>query len=146
MPISWRRFFAVWIAMAIAMSANGVFRELVLRKSAGDMLADILSAVIGIFLIAVITRVGFRIIPSGVSTRSLLTLSAVLVALTVGFEFAVGRLVDRKSWQELVAHYELWKGELWPLLLGFLAVTPFVWSRGVRRRYIGRESQTQEDI
>lgn len=115
--------------MAIAMSANGVFRELVLRDSVGGTLADGLSAVIGILLIAVITRVGFRIIPPGTRTESLLALSAVLVALTVVFEFGLGRIIDRKSWQELVAHYALWNGELWPLVLAFLGITPFLWAR-----------------
>jgi hypothetical protein len=119
--------------MAIAMSANGIFRELVLRRLATGALPDVLSAAIGIALIAMITRHGFRSIPGTASTSSLLALSAVLVVLTILFEFAVGRLVDRKPWEALIAHYELWHGELWPIVLAFLAATPFLWAQRQRK-------------
>jgi hypothetical protein len=35
-PIIWRRAFWAWVAMAVAMSANGVFRELVLTPRFGE--------------------------------------------------------------------------------------------------------------
>ena len=33
-------------------------------------------------------------------------------------------------WKQLLEHYAIWHGELWPLVLAWLAATPFVWSRG----------------
>lgn len=42
--------------MAIAMSADGVFRELVLRRYASAATANVLSAVLGVIFIALITR------------------------------------------------------------------------------------------
>jgi hypothetical protein len=64
-PISLPRFALVWIAMAVAMSANGVFRELVLKRATTSTAANVLSAGLGILLIALITRVGFRPLGSG---------------------------------------------------------------------------------
>jgi hypothetical protein len=114
--------------MAVAMTANGMFRELALKRIVSSRVADVLSALIGIGLIAAITRVGFR--PMGIATtRSLVFASITLVVLTVAFECALGVLVDHKSWTEIAEHYAIWRGELWPIVLAFLAFTPFLWGR-----------------
>lgn len=115
--------------MAIAMTTNGIFRELVLKRVVRSTIADVISAMTGVVLIALITRVGFRPLTRSDSTTSLLLVSVVLVLLTVVFETAIGRGVDHKSWNEIAAHYALWRGELWLLVLGFLAITPFLWAR-----------------
>jgi hypothetical protein len=83
-------------------------------------------------LIAVITAIGFRPIEEA-SVGALLALSAALVVATVLFETALGRFVDHKSWSDVLGHYNLLRGELWPLVLSWLAVTPFVWARWARR-------------
>jgi hypothetical protein len=134
MPISWTRFLTMWVGLAVAMSANGIFRELVLRRAVGSPVADILSAVLGIVLITLITRVGFgqMLAPT---TRSLALASAMLVALTVVFETVLGVFVDRKTLRQLIEHYALWHGELWPIVLAFLAYTPFLWARIAPRRW-----------
>jgi hypothetical protein len=127
-PISLLRFTLVWVSMAVAMSANGVFRELILKRVTTSTVANVLSAGLGILLIALITRVGFRPLGPGESLANLAALSLALVLLTVVFETVLGRVVDHKSWSELAAHYALWRGELWPIVLAFLAVTPFLWA------------------
>lgn len=125
------RFLLMWASLAVAMSLNGIFRELVLKRAVTSGVAVDISAAIGIVLIGVITWWGFRpITNAAASTAELWTLTVVLVVLTVGFETALGRFVDHKSWSELAAHYALWRGELWPIVLAWLAATPFVWGRG----------------
>jgi hypothetical protein len=119
--------------MAVAMTANGIFRELGLKRVASSRVADVLSAFIGIVLIAVITRFGFRSAGTAATTRSLVFASAMLVVLTVAFECAIGILVDHKSWSQLAGHYAIWRGELWPIVLAFLAFTPFLWLPGSKQ-------------
>ena len=58
-----------------------------------------------------------------------LFVSVALVVLTIAFESAMGRYVDHKAWPQLLEHYAIWHGELWPIVLAWLALTPFVWSR-----------------
>lgn len=129
-PISLSRFLAVWFAMAVAMSVNGITRELLLKTMMSSRAADILSALLGVGLIALITRQGFRdAFPAGTSNKQLLAVSLSLILLTVAFETAMGLWVDHKSWTEVAAHYAIWHGELWPLVLLWLGLTPFVWSR-----------------
>jgi hypothetical protein len=115
--------------MAVAMTANGMFRELALKRIVSARVADVLSALIGIGLIAAITRVGFRPIGTTATTKSLVFASIMLVVLTVAFECALGILVDNKSWSEIAEHYAIWHGELWPIVLAFVAFTPFLWGR-----------------
>jgi hypothetical protein len=122
------RFFGTWLALAILMSANGVVRETVLRRALSGDAPDVLSAVLGAVIILATTRVGFRRFARN-TTGALVQCALLLATLTVAFEFAVGRLVDGKTWGELAANYAFWRGELWPYLLVLLALTPFVWGR-----------------
>ena len=132
LPISIGRLSAVWLTMAVAMSANGITRELVFKRFMDHGAADLLSAILGVALIALITSIGFHAIQDA-TVAGLLTLSAALVVATVLFETVLGRLVDHKSWAELLDHYNLLHGELWPLVLVWLAATPFVWAKWARR-------------
>ncbi len=128
-PLSISRFLGTWAGLAVAMSINGIARELLLKRLVSSSLADILSAGIGILLIGLITRFGFRsLATSNPTTGQLVGVSAALVILTVLFEGALGRWIDHKSWTLLLQHYAIWRGELWPLLLLWLGVTPFAWA------------------
>ena len=124
------RFVLMWTLLAVAMTLNGMFRELVLKRAMASGVAGGVSAAMGITIIGLVTRWGFRpIAGASAGATTLWTLSVALIVLTVGFETALGRLVDHKSWSQLVQHYALWRGELWPIVLAWLAATPFVWSR-----------------
>lgn len=122
------RLVGAWVLLAILMSANGIFRELVLRPSLGSTAADIISAALGIAIILLATRYLLRPLV-GRPMSQLAGASAILVALTVAFEVLVGHYVDRKSWSELVGDYAIWRGRLWPIVLLILALTPFLWGR-----------------
>ena len=131
-PISLARFTVVWVTMAVAMSANGIFRELVLKHYTSSSVANVLSAALGVVIIALITRVGFRPLGPADSLSSLATLAVALVVLTVAFEFLFGHYVDGKSWRELAEIYAIWRGKLWPLVLASLVLAPFIWGRSKR--------------
>ena len=125
------RFLVTWLAMAVAMTLNGIGRELLLKRIMSGQAAAIVSAALGILLIGVITWWGFHPLAAKHPPASKLwIISIALVALTVTFETVVGRAVDHKSWPQIVEHYALWHGELWPIVLAWLAITPFVWGRG----------------
>lgn len=131
------RLILAWVTMAVAMSANGVFRELALRRWLDTQPADLVSAAIGAAIILLLTFLFFRPL-AGSSTRTLLFVSVFLVVLTVIFEFTIGRLVDRRSWSELLGNYAIWRGRLWPLLVLLIALTPFIWGRWLARRPLER--------
>lgn len=126
-PLSFARFSVVWLTLAVVMTLNGIGRELLLKRFLAVRSADVSSAALGIFFIAVVTAVGFRPLTNpDVSTRERAAVSVALVLLTVVFETLLGRLVDHKSYGEILEHYAIWHGNLWPIVLAWLAFTPFV--------------------
>ena len=123
------RLLVAWSILAVAMTANGVFREAVLKRLVAPSTADALSAATGILLILLVTRLGFSARVATATPVELWLSTAMLVGMTVAFEFVVGRFVDHRSWSELLANYQFWNGRLWPLVLLVLASTPFLWGR-----------------
>jgi hypothetical protein len=68
--------------------------------------------------------------PGAACSRSQrIAIASLWLCLTVGFEFTFGHYVDRKSWTELLANYNLFDGHLWPLVLASLVCAPFLWCR-----------------
>jgi hypothetical protein len=128
MTIIRRRALWAWLVMAVAMSANGVFRELILTPRFGERRSSVASAVIGIALIQLIAWQALRTAPSR-SRGELAGIAAVWLFLTLGFEFTFGHWVDHKSWTELLANYNLARGRLWPVVLATIVAAPFVWGR-----------------
>jgi hypothetical protein len=122
------KLLGLWLILALAMIANGIFRVTVLQPRFGLTTAEVLSAVLGIIIILAITRPFLRPL-AGASPPELLIVSAALVVLTVIFEFTFGHWVDGKSWSELAGNYAIWRGRLWLLVLLVLAASPFIWAR-----------------
>ncbi len=133
------KLLGLWLILAIAMIANGIFRVNVLQPRFGLPEADILSAVLGIVIILAVTRPFFRPL-AGSTPPELLIVSGVLVVLTVIFEFTFGHWVDGKSWSELAGNYAIGRGRLWPIVLLVLAASPFIWARpsNARQRRVAR--------
>ena len=50
-----------------------------------------------------------------------------LLGLTMAFEFTIGMLVDKKSFVEMANAYAFWNGEMWPVVLVVLGLTPLIW-------------------
>ena len=107
----WLRSVAVWILLMVLESLHGTFRTLVLAPRIGDFPARRLSVLTGTALIFLMTMLTFRWL--GVhSTRVLLCIGALWVALTVLFEISLGRLVFHFDWARVAADYDLSRGGL----------------------------------
>ena len=122
------RFLLTWATLAVAMTANGIFRELALKRLLPAEIALFASAAIGVAIILLVTRTGFRPL-AGSDTRTLVVASVAMLVMTVAFECAIGRWVDGKSWAQLGANYAFWRGNPWTLVLLLVMLTPFVWGR-----------------
>ena len=51
------------------------------------------------------------------------------VVLTIMFEFGFGHYVDGKSWEDLLHNYNVADGEIWDLVLLWMAIAPDVLRR-----------------
>lgn len=123
--MSFGRLLGTWALLAVLMPLNGALREFGFKRMMPNRAAEILSVVTGIIVILVTTRLLFRIPADTPSTR-LALYAVILVVLTVAYEFAIG-LRGGQSLSQLLGHYAIWRGELWPLVLVALAATPFLW-------------------
>ena len=126
--MSFGKILKAWLIILPFMIANGIFRELVVKQFVSSQVAEAVSVALGIVILVVLTRFLLRPL-AGKSTAQLIRASITLVLLTVTFEFLFGHYVDRKSWSDLLANYELWNGRLWPIGLATIAFVPFLWGR-----------------
>lgn len=125
------KLLRAWLITLPFMIVNGIVRELVIKSVVSPAVAEAISVALGITIVVVVTRRVLRPL-AGKSAADLVRASVTLVVLTVAFEFLFGHYVDRKSWSELVANYEIWNGKLWPVALAVIAAMPFVWGRWSR--------------
>lgn len=139
--MSARRFIGIWLVLAMVMSLNGVIREAVLVRVLGRTLSDIVSAALGMTAIVAVTWRLLRAVH--LSPAGAMEVGAVWAAMAAAFDLVVGHYVDGKTWTELLNNYAIWRGRLWPVVLGLVLVAPLVWCRG--RRFSPRGSRQEEE-
>ena len=122
----WTRALGVWLLLALAMIANGVARLYLLVPLLGERGAELASAATGVALILAITRPFIRSL-SFASPREYGEIALLWVGMTVAFEFGFGHYVAGASWSALLANYDLLEGRAWPVVLAFVAASPFLW-------------------
>lgn len=128
-----RRWLLAWLGGPVIGIANGVTRELVYAERVGDLTAHQISTAVAVALFALYFALLERRWPLP-TFRTAFLVGAVWLVLTVAFEFGFGHWGDGKTWGELLADYNVFRGHLWPLVLAWLAVGPAVvhWAR-IRR-------------
>lgn len=126
------RWIAAWPGAAVIASVNGALREAAYAPSLGRKQADRLSGVTLVTVLAVYFWKLNRRWPIR-SNRVAVSIGAAWVGLTVAFEFALGRGVEKKSWGEMLHAYNLAEGETWPLVLAWIGLGPSVVGRAQHR-------------
>jgi branched-subunit amino acid ABC-type transport system permease component len=126
--VTFVRLLRAWLIILPFMIVNGLVRELIIKQFVSPSVAEAISAAMGLAIIVAVTRFTLRPL-AGKPTAGLIRASITLVLLTLVFEFAFGHYVDRRSWSELLANYEIWNGRLWPIVLATIAFAPFLWGR-----------------
>jgi len=120
-----------WVPMLFIAIANGVARDLGYKKYATELRAHQISTLTAAILFASYTWVVERRWPLE-SAAQALGIGGIWLFLTVAFEVIFGRYVAKHSWSQLIADYDLRRGRVWPLLLLWLFVLPFL-CHGLRR-------------
>ena len=122
---------AVWALILVLATLNGALREAVLLPALGKPWGLLLS---GLLLAACIVAVALAFVPRIVRQGGVEPWRIGLrwLVLTLVFEFGFGRLVQGRSWDELLQAYTFADGNLWPLVLVVTAVAPSlaVWRAG----------------
>jgi hypothetical protein len=114
--------------MILIAVANGALREALLVPRAGEHRGPQLSSLLLIALFSIYFAVLFGVSPV-TSTAEAFTVGLMWLALTLVFEFLLGRFVSRLSWQKMFAEYNLFAGRLWALVPLWVALAPSVFFR-----------------
>ena len=123
-----RNALLAWFAMLLLSVANGAVRDLTYGRWLDALTAQQLSTGSGMLLLGLFIRDFIRRQPPA-SARQALALGGQWLALTVAFEFLFFHYLGGHSWAELLANYDLVHGRLWPLLLVWIAVAPYIFHR-----------------
>jgi hypothetical protein len=119
---------AVWLLILGCAIFNGGLREILLMPAVGKPLALVVS---GLLLSACIVAVAYALVPwfGKLSRSDYFYLGLFWLCLTLAFEFGFGRLVQHRSWPELLEAYTFKDGNLWPLVLLVTLVAPLAAAR-----------------
>lgn len=124
----WFKATVLWLATLLLAVLNGALREGVLIPALGSFAAFIAS---GIILSVCIVSVACLATPwyGRLSAPRWLLVGLYWLVLTLVFEFGFGRLVQHKTWDELLAAYSFHGANLWPVVLLVTLFAPWLGAR-----------------
>ena len=116
---------AVWLVILVCAAVNGGLREAMLVSFLGRPIAV---AVSGVLLSILIVAVSLLLLPwlGRLGTSRCLSVGLLWLCLTLVFEFGFGRLVQHRSWQQLLEAYTFKDGNIWPLVLVVTFIAPLL--------------------
>jgi len=119
---------AFWLGILALAILNGALREKALVPALGGVAAQVAS---GVILSACIFLVAFAAAPwyGPLASRQWLLVGALWLLLTLVFEFSFGRLAQHKTWPELLEAYAFKGGNIWPLVLVAVFISPWLAAR-----------------
>ena len=117
----------IWAIFLVLAIVNGIVRESIYAPRLGEDLGHAVSSIIAIIYILAITYWFTDSIKADVIGTDLLWIGALWLILTVIFEFGFGHYVMGRSWDYLLADYNILKGRLWSLVLLTMLIAPPLW-------------------
>lgn len=117
-----------WVPMVLVAIANGLFREQVFAKHLNELRAHQASCGTGVLLFGIYVWLIISIWTPESALEAVI-MGLIWLVLTVAFEFLFGRLVVGHPWSRLLDDYNLFAGRLWPLVLFWIALAPYLFSR-----------------
>jgi len=114
----------VWLVMVGAAIANGFFRDEILTPFLGSGLSLPVS---GIMLSVMVFTITLLLIPYLGRQKPHLYwfLGLFWTLLTLTFEVVMGHFIEGQPWNEIVQVFNVWKGNLFLLVLVVLVMSPF---------------------
>ena len=120
-----RRWLVAWVGAPVLAIVNGAAREFAYKDEVGESAANQISVAPLIALLGLYFWIVQRRWPLA-TTRGALSVGAIWVVLSVLFEFGFGHYVEGDSWAELLHNYDVSQGNIWILILLWIAVGPTI--------------------
>jgi uncharacterized BrkB/YihY/UPF0761 family membrane protein len=118
-----QRWIVAWMGSPVLAIVNGAIRELTYKDRVGDEAAHQISVAPLIALLTLYFWVLQRRWPLP-TNRAALSVGATWAVLSAIFEFGFGHYVEGDSWADLRENYDVTAGNLWILILLWIAAGP----------------------
>lgn len=130
------KYLAFWFVLLFIAIASGALRDLTYGKYLSELRANQLSTLITIVLLGAAIHFFVRHYPP-VSKAQAIVIGMFWMLLTVAFEFLFFHFIAGYSWAALLDNYKLQEGRLWPILLLWVAIAPYLFfrRRAIYNRY-----------
>ena len=122
------KYVLVWVPMVAIAIANGVVREAWYGKHLSELAAHQISTLIAVILFGVYIWFVVRFWRPTSKVQAI-AIGLIWLAMTIAFEFVFGHYVAGQSWERLLHDYNLLAGRVWPLVLFWIAVAPYLFFR-----------------
>ena len=120
-----RRWLVAWVGAPVLAIISGAAREFAYKDEVGESAANQISVAPLIALLGLYFWILQRRWPLS-TTRDALSVGAIWVVLSVLFEFGFGHFVEGDSWADLLDNYDVSQGNIWILILLWIAVGPAI--------------------
>ena len=131
MPIV--KSLVAWLVILCLAMANGVLREATLIPALGKSSSLLVSGVLLAICVSVVAYLFVRLVP-GLAMSGAVRVGSLWLGLTLVFEFGIGRVVQHKSWTELLGAYTFRDGNIWPVVLLVTLLAPALAVKAIKSR------------
>ncbi len=118
-------YLIFWLVLMLLAIGNGILREATYGKHLSELHAHQLSTITA----AVVFGIAVWLLAkhwSLESTRQAIVVGLSWLVLTLCFEFIFGHYIAGHSWSRLLQDYDLSSGRVWPLLLVWITLLPYL--------------------
>ena len=115
----------IWLLILVCAVLNGAFRESTLLPNLAKPVALVLSGLLLCLCIVVISLIFVHRL-GRLGTSQSLSIGLFWLCLTLAFEFGFGRVLQHRTWPELLDAYTFKDGNLWPLVLVVTFLAPLL--------------------
>lgn len=122
------KYILAWFLLLVAAVTNGIIRQSFFLDKMEELHAHQLSTFTGILLFALIVWGLSRIWPLE-SAAQAWTIGFIWLGMTLAFEFLFFHYVGGKPWDVLLRDYNILEGRVWPLILVWVTVAPYIFYR-----------------
>ncbi len=122
------KYVLAWFPMVAIAIANGALRESWYGNYLSELAAHQLSTLTAVILFGVYIWFVVRFWPP-TSAAQAVAVGLLWLVMTIAFEFLFGHYVAGHSWERLLHDYNLLAGRVWPLVLVWVAVAPYLFFR-----------------
>ena len=122
------KYVLAWFPMVAIAIANGALRESWYGQHLSELTAHQISTLTAVGLFGVYIWFVVRLWPP-TSAPQAIAVGLLWILMTIAFEFLFGHFVAGHSWERLLQDYNLLAGRVWPLVLVWVAVAPYLFLR-----------------